>query len=175
MERPLKLYGFYRNCFFPKFIFQKILFHAKFQWVKKMITLQLPFQKVFKLLMTKYIFQVIPLHLGVQFRSEFYPYLKELIDCIFNTYILQMVKSCFLCYSKVAIYRGNSMELQWWDLWQLSFQCDACLRQCSVVEKKSMEEDLQRQWTSKMNLEEAWVGGEKASGCSGCLREFTAN
>lgn len=27
-----------------------------------------------------------------------------------------------------------------------------------------MEEDLQRQWSSKINLEEAWVGGEKASG-----------
>lgn len=154
---------------------KKFSFMLNFSELKKMITLQLPFQKVFKLLMTKYTFQVIPLHLGVQFRRKCYPYLKELIDCIFNTYILQMLKSCFLCYSKVAIYRGNSMELQWWDLWQLSFQCDACLRQCSVVEKKSMEEDLQRQWTSKMNLEEAWVGGEKASRYSGCLREFTAN
>lgn len=27
-----------------------------------------------------------------------------------------------------------------------------------------MEEDLQRQWSSKIDLEEAWVGGEKASG-----------
>lgn len=26
-----------------------------------------------------------------------------------------------------------------------------------------MEEDLQRQWSSKINLEEAWVGVEKAS------------
>lgn len=103
MERPLKLYGFYRNCFFSKFIFQKILFHAKFQWVKKPITLQLPFQKVFKLLMTKYTFQVTPLHLGVQFRRQIYLYLKELINCIFNTYTLQMVKICLLCYSKVAI------------------------------------------------------------------------
>lgn len=56
MERRLKLYGFYRNCFFSKFIFQKILFHAEFQRVKKLITLQLSFQTVFKFLMTKYTF-----------------------------------------------------------------------------------------------------------------------
>jgi len=56
------------------------------------------------------------------------------------------------------------MELQCQDLWQPGFQCDACLRQSSIVEKKSLEKDLQRQWSSKINLEEAWVGGEKASG-----------
>lgn len=38
MERTLKLYDFYHNCFFSKFIFQKILFHAEFEWVKKLIT-----------------------------------------------------------------------------------------------------------------------------------------
>lgn len=26
-----------------------------------------------------------------------------------------------------------------------------------------MEKDLQRQWSSKINLEKAWMGGEKAS------------
>lgn len=31
------------------------------------------------------------------------------------------------------------------------------------MEKKSMEKDLQRQWSSKINLEKAWMGGEKAS------------
>lgn len=27
-----------------------------------------------------------------------------------------------------------------------------------------MEKDLQKQWSSKINLEKAWMGGEKASG-----------
>lgn len=43
---------------------KKFSFMLNFSELKKMITLQLPFQKVFKLLMTKHTFQVTPLHLG---------------------------------------------------------------------------------------------------------------
>lgn len=79
---------------------------------KKNDYLLLLFHTVLKFPMRKYTFYVTPLHFGVQFREEFHPFLKELIDCIINTYILEMVQICLPCCNKIAIYRGNNMELK---------------------------------------------------------------